>query len=173
MISTWTKGIIYFLSCLLLQVLIFNNIYFLRMATPFIYLLFIIKLPLGTPKPFIILISFLMGFAIDMFSNTPGIHAAACTLTGFCRPFIIEWQFIGKDKPEVGAPSFALFSKWGYFRYLTTLTLIQNIMLFLVESFTHFDPLYLLIRVVGSTLLTVLLLFAIESLNFEYLKNEG
>ena len=173
MISTWFKVIIYFVCCVLLQVLIFNNIYFLRLATPFIYLLFIIKLPLSIPSSFVTVISFLMGFTIDLFSNTPGMHAAACTLVGFARSYIVEGLFIGKDLPESGAPSFALFTKWGYFRYLTMLVLIQNVMLFFVESFTLFDPIYLLLRVGGSTILTVLLLFSIEALNFEYIKSEG
>lgn len=173
MISTWVKGIVYFVCCVLFQVLIFNNIYFLRLATPFIYLLFIIKLPLSIPSSFVTIISFLMGFTIDLFSNTPGLHAAACTLVGFARSYIIEALFIGKDLPESGVPSFALFAKWSYFKYLTMIVLIQNVMLFFVESFTLFDPIYFLLRVGGSTILTVLLLFAIESLNLEYIKSEG
>ena len=39
------RGLVYFVVLVLIQVLILNNIHFLRIATPFLYLYFIIKMP--------------------------------------------------------------------------------------------------------------------------------
>ena len=83
------RGLIYFVVLVLIQVLILNNIHFLRVATPFLYLYFIIKMPVGTSRDVVVLSSFLIGLVIDMFSNTPGIHAAAFTLAGVIRETLI------------------------------------------------------------------------------------
>ena len=42
------RGLVYFVVLVLIQALILNNIHFLRIATPFLYLYFIIKMPVGT-----------------------------------------------------------------------------------------------------------------------------
>ena len=43
MINNLLRGFIYFVVFVLIQVLILNNIHFLRIATPFLYLYFIIS----------------------------------------------------------------------------------------------------------------------------------
>lgn len=85
MINNLLRGFIYFVVFVLIQVLVLNNIHFLRIATPFLYLYFIIKMPVGSSRTQVVFFSFIAGVVIDTFSNTPGMHAAACTLAGFCR----------------------------------------------------------------------------------------
>ena len=111
------RGLVYFVVLVLIQVLILNNIHFLRIATPFLYLYFIIKMPVGTSRDLVVLFSFLLGLVIDMFSNTPGMHAAACTLAGFIREPLIRF-FMGKDLPEGIYPSYKTFGYGGFFRYV-------------------------------------------------------
>lgn len=89
------RGLVYFVVLVLIQALILNNIHFLRIATPFLYLYFIIKMPVGTSRDLVVLFSFLIGLVIDMFSNTHGMHAAACTLAGFIREPLIRF-FMGE-----------------------------------------------------------------------------
>ena len=88
------RGLVYFVVLVLIQALILNNIHFLRIATPFLYLYFIIKMPVGTSRDLVVLFSFLIGLVIDMFSNTPGMHAAACTLAGFIREPMFDPLFL-------------------------------------------------------------------------------
>ena len=82
MINNILRGFIYFVVLVLVQVLILNNIHFLRVATPFLYLYFILKMPVGSSRTNVVFFSFLIGLTIDVFSNTPGMHAFACTLAG-------------------------------------------------------------------------------------------
>ena len=156
------RGLIYFVVLVLIQVLILNNIHFLRVATPFLYLYFIIKMPVGTSRDVVVLSSFLIGLVIDMFSNTPGMHAAACTLAGFIREPLIRF-FMGKDLPEGIYPSYKTFGYGGFFRYVLTL--------FLIESLTLFDPLFLAIRIGASVVTTTLLICTIEAFNIETQKS--
>ena len=99
MINNILRGFIYFVVLVLVQVLILNNIHFLRVATPFLYLYFILKMPVGSSRMNVVFFSFLIGLTIDIFSNTPGMHAFACTLVGFIRHLLIQ-LLMGKDLPE-------------------------------------------------------------------------
>lgn len=171
MINSILRIVLYFVVCVLLQILVFNNIYFFRVAIPFVYLYFIIKLPVGMSPSKVVFLSFLIGLVIDLFGNTPGMHAAACTLAGFSRRPLIHF-FAGKDFPEGVCPSFKTFTYGGYLRYVLSFVFVQCAVLFLVESFTLFDPLFLLIRLVASVLLTTVLLMAVEGFNLELQKSE-
>lgn len=165
------RGIIYFIVLILVQVLILNNIHFLRLVTPFLYLYFIVKMPVGFTSSRVTFFSFLLGLIIDIFSNTPGMHAAACTLVGFIRPAIIK-ILMGDELPDTVTPSFKTFGYGGFLRYVIVLVILHHITLFMLESLTLFDPLFLLIRIVASIAATTLLICIVEAFNVEGQKNE-
>ncbi|MDH6358276.1 rod shape-determining protein MreD [Parabacteroides sp. PF5-9] len=166
MINNIIRSLIYFVMLVLVQVLVLNNIQFLRMATPFLYLYFILKLPFGISRSQLIFASFLIGIVIDAFSNTPGMHAASCTLVGFlCDPFIRF--FIGKELTDGTFPSYRVFGFAGFLRYTLTIVLIHHTTLFLIESFTLFDPLFLILRIFASAVTTTLLICIVEAFNME------
>ena len=170
MINNLIRALLYFVVLVLVQVLILNNIHFLRIATPFLYLYFIIKMPVGSLRDLVVLFSFLIGLVIDLFSNTPGMHAAACTLTGFIREPLIRF-YMGKDLPDGIYPSYKTFGYGGFFRYVLSLVLIHHVTLFLIESLTLFDPLFLAIRIGASVITTTLLICTIEAFNIETQKS--
>ena len=161
MINNLLRGFIYFVVFVLIQVLILNNIHFLRIATPFLYLYFIIKMPVGSSRTQVVFFSF---------SNTPGMHAAACTLAGFCREPLIR-VFMGKDLPEGIYPSYKTFGFGGFFRYVLSFVLIQHTTLFVIESLTLFDPLFLVVRIISSVVMTTLLICTVEAFNIESQKS--
>lgn len=162
--------LISFVLLVLVQVLILNNISFLRLATPFLYLYFIIKLPVGYSPSKVIFLSFLIGIVIDAFSNTPGMHAAACTFAGFARQLIIK-VYKGSDLPDSIFPSYKTFGYGAFFKCVITLVLIHHLTLFLLESLTIFDPLFLLIRILASTAMSTLLICIVEAFNIDAQKN--
>ncbi len=166
MINNVLKGAIYFVVFVSLQVLILNNIHFFRIATPFLYLYFLLKLPVGISRTHVLILSFLTGLVIDSFSNTPGMHAAACTLAGFVRDPLIR-LFMGRDLAEGITPSFHSFGPGGFLRYAVTFVLIHHTALFLIESFSLFDPLFLVLRILSSVILTILLVCTVEAFNLE------
>lgn len=170
MINNLIRGLLYFVVLALVQVLILNNIHFLRIATPFLYLYFIVKMPVGSSRDLVVLFSFLIGLVIDVFSNTPGMHAAACTLTGFIRGPLIRF-YMGKDLPEGIYPSYKTFGYGGFFRYVLSLVVVHHVTLFLIESLTLFDPLFLTLRIGASVVTTTLLICTIEAFNIETQKS--
>ena len=64
MINNLLRGFIYFVVFVLIQVLILNNIHFLRIATPFLYLYFIIKMPVGSSRTQLGDLTFMARFVI-------------------------------------------------------------------------------------------------------------
>lgn len=112
----------------------------------------------------VLLLSFLIGLTIDLFSNTSGMHAAACLLAGFIRQPLIQ-LLMDKDLPEEMSPSYKAFGYGVFFRYVLLFVLIHHIALFLIESMTFFDPLFLFIRIGASVAASVLLICTVEAFN--------
>jgi hypothetical protein len=98
-------------------------------------------------------------------------HAAACTLVGFARPFIIR-IFMREDLPENFIPSYRTFGYGGFIRFTLVIVILHHVFLFLIESFTLFDPLFLTIRIVAGITLTTLLICMVEAFNRESRRNE-
>ena len=170
MANSIIRGLLYFVIFMLLQVLVLNSISFLRIATPFLYLYFLIKLPVGVSNSVMLVLSFLTGLVLDMFTNTPGIHAAACTFSGFYRENLIR-LFIGKDFSKGVYPSMDAFGLGGFFRYALSFVALHHIILFLIEAFTLFDALFMLVRILSSMLITVLFICIVEAFNMEAVRN--
>lgn len=171
MINNIIRTVIYFLIFVLLQVLVLNNIHYLRVATPFVYLYCLLKMPVGTSRSLILIYSFIIGCTIDMFSNTPGMHAVACSLAGFVRAPLIRF-LQGEELPDGIYPSYQTFGSAGFIRYVAFFVAIHHIALFLIEALTLFDPFFLLLRIGASVLTTVLLICVIELFNFESQKSQ-
>src|SRR4051794_18791696 len=83
---------IYLLLFLVLQIFLFLHVAFLNgVALCFIYVAFFLMLPYQMSHVALIFIAFGMGFTVDVFYNTNGIHAAASVFIAFLRPYIINF----------------------------------------------------------------------------------
>lgn len=160
MLSSYIRFTILFVILVLLQVLILDHISFLGYATPFIYIYLILKLPIGINRYLIILIGFLLGFIIDLFCNTPGMNAAATTCIAFFRR-PIQGLFFERDDFESYTPSLSVLGA-GFMKYVILSVLIHHTILFLVESFSYFNIIVVLLKILSSSIITSLLIFAIE-----------
>ena len=69
-----------FLVFLLVQVLVLNQVHLFDSATPLLYIYMVLLFPRNYPKWGMLAWAFAMGLGVDMFSNTPGVAAAACGL---------------------------------------------------------------------------------------------
>jgi rod shape-determining protein MreD len=90
MINTIIRFGLIFISLVLLQVLLFNNIQFSGYINPYVYIMFILLLPIEIPSWLLLILSFSIGMIIDFFSGSPGIHTSATVLSGFVRPYVIS-----------------------------------------------------------------------------------
>jgi rod shape-determining protein MreD len=158
------QNIFRFILLVLAQVLVLNNIQFLGFINPYIYILFIISLPVRMPRWAVLILAFGLGLTIDMFSNTPGMHAFASVLIAFLRNGIIR-LFISIDEGNNPTPSYYTFSVATYVKYVVFMVLIHHTTLFILEAFSLAHFWLMLFKIILSSFVTVLLILGIQSLN--------
>ncbi len=156
------KHIIRFILLLLTQVYILNNVLFLNIINPYIYIYFILLLPFNIPTFLRIILGFIMGFSIDLFTGSMAIHASATTFIAYFRPFILSLfaPFDGYEKNT--EPTLQYYNLSWWLKYATTTTGIHHFTLFLMEVF-HFKNMYFLfLKTILSTMLTVFLMTLLQ-----------
>ncbi|MCC8147330.1 MAG: rod shape-determining protein MreD [Bacteroidales bacterium] len=162
--NTWLKLILLFVLLFFLQVWLFNKIHLFGYATPLLYIYLILKLPVDMNRNVVVVIAALTGLLIDVFSYTLGMHMLATVVAGFMRYYLLK-IFTPRDMFESVLPSFSSFGYSLFLRYAGFVVLIHHILLFSIESLSLFDPVNLILRIVGSFILTMFLIFAFESIN--------
>lgn len=161
--SDYLHRILWFIGLVLLQVLILNNVHIAGYATPFLYAYFILKFPSGTSRNGLMLWAFFLGLTIDVFSNTPGMNAAATVFLAFLRPSLLN-LFVPRDIIDSIVPSFKTMGVASYIKYVIAGVFVQSFTLLSIEFFSFTSIWLLLLRVVACTLLTVVCILAIEGI---------
>lgn len=159
------REVIYFFVFVSLQALVINNIHLFGIVTPFVYMYVVLKFRIDLSRSGVIVLSFLLGLIIDVFSNTIGIHAATCSLIGFIRNPLLEQFADLKELPDRSMPSIRLLGLSKFLRYALILVTVHHAILFTIEAFSFFQPWQMFIRLISSVFLTLLLIFIIEAFN--------
>jgi len=151
------RNISRFIVLVLIQVLILNNIEFSGYINPFLYVLFILLLPFETPAWLLLVSGFVLGLTVDLFMNTPGLHAAATVLMAFVRPFVLR-IFAPRDGYEPGTyPRIFYYGVSWFFKYSALLILIHHFFLFYLEVFRFTDFFSTFFRVILSSVFSIIL----------------
>lgn len=153
------------LACLLLlvQVLILNNIHLGNIATPFLYIWLILKLPNDLSRPLTITIGFFLGLIVDLFANTPGMHAFATSFLAYMKEPLME-LYVPREDAKNGVASIKLMGMGAYLRFLISAVLLYCTTLYIIEAFTFFNPGLLVLKIIASSVFTFLLIIGVESL---------
>jgi rod shape-determining protein MreD len=154
--------LVMFVTLFLVQVLILNHVHLLGVGTPLLYVYFVITFRRNSPKWLVLVSCFLLGLLIDIFSNTPGLAACVMTLVALAQTYLIELVVPRDSADDLEASTTALgFSK--FVTFSTLLTLLYCLVFFALEAFNFFDVLLWLARSAVSSVLTIVLILAIES----------
>ena len=164
--SDLVKNIFRLVIFILVQVYVLDRIPHLhRFIVPYLYFLFILWLPFSVSRLGLLFIGFITGLILDYFANTPGLHAAACVLIAYARPFIIS-LLIPKDTSEINyrEPSPRGMGWAPYSLYVFVLTLLHHTYLTLLEWLEFGTFLDFIIKVAATTGISLLLIFTVELL---------
>lgn len=164
--ATILTNLIRFILLILLQVLFLKNTGYYNLATPYLYILFIILLPFEIPNFLLFLLAFLTGLTVDLFYDTLGLNAAACSLLALVRILFISVTvqkdgFDNEPEPRLGLMGF----RWFFF-YAVILTFFHHLVLFTFEVFRFSEVPYILLRTLLSSLFTVFLILLAEFIFF-------
>lgn len=153
--NTAVSHIIRFVLLLLAQVVIFNHVNFLGYINPYIYIIFILLFPIRDTRLSLLLVSFLLGVLVDMFSDSGGVHAAAAVTLAYARPVLLKTSFgmlyehhnIKFNSSELG----------NLITYVTLSAVLHHFILFSLEIFNISSIILILKKTLFSSIFTILL----------------
>jgi hypothetical protein len=146
--------VIVFLVYLSLQVFLFDNMVLFRTAFCFVYVGFILLLPLQISTTLLITVSFLAGLIVDMFYSTPGINASASVLIAFLRPYWLGLITPRGGYEEIDIPRLKTLGFSWFITYSIPLIFIHHLSLFIVEAGDLFNFWFVINKTILSTIYT-------------------
>lgn len=147
----------------LAQVIVFNHICLFNVAVPLVFIYLLVRLPITLSVNWMLTIGFFLGLTVDIFSDTYGMNTLACTIEAMMRKPILRLYVPREEDLTRPEPSMYSLGTATYLKYLPTLTLLYCSLIFLIEAFTFFNPVRLLLRIVFSTILSMALMIGIDS----------
>ncbi len=151
-----------FILLVLTQVLIFNTLNFLGFINPLVYVIFFYWYPIKGNRALFMVTAFLLGFIIDVFSDTLALHSIASLTVAYVRPIIMRFCF-GVNY-EFQNFSFKNTTKVQRVTFLGLLILIHQVVFFSLEvlSISHF--LLILKKVFATGIVTLIVCTLFSSL---------
>lgn len=156
------KRLIWLVVFAMVQVLILNRVHLFGVATPLLCVYFVLQYRLGEPKWALLLWAFALGIIIDIFSNAPGVASASLTLAAALQPIFLN-LFVSHDAEENLRPCIETLGIVSFTYYCLIQVFLFCLVFFTLDVFSFFNWVYWLECVVGSTVLTLLLILVIDS----------
>jgi rod shape-determining protein MreD len=164
MVNEIVRQVIRFLVLVLAQGLILKNVEPGFYINPFLYLLFLIQLPFETPNWLVLVIAFVLGFFVDIFYSTMGMHMAACTFIGWFRPRILRFMS-PRDGYEFSArPTVQDMGRAWFITYALLIIVTHHFILFYLEMFSFREFFTTFLRVIISSSATLVLVIVTQYL---------
>lgn len=159
--------VVLFFVYLFVQVLLLRNLVLFNTAFCFLYIAFILLLPIETNSLILMLAGFLLGFSVDIFYDSMGLHALATVMMAYLRNF-----WLNTITPQGGYESSATATlaangfQW-FLVYSLPLVFLHHLVLFFVEAsgFTMFW--YTMLKIVASLLFTMSVIILLQFLTHQ------
>ncbi|WP_036195643.1 hypothetical protein [Maribacter antarcticus] len=160
--NSFLINLLRFTLLVLVQVLIFNRLNLFGYINPFIYVLFIYWYPVKKNRTTFLIVSFLLGFFIDVFSDTLAINAAATATIAYFRPVIM--RFVFGVNYEFQSFKLNSITKAQQFTFLALLIVIHHVTYFTLEIFSFANSLLILQKTLMTGLASLVLCLLFISL---------
>ncbi len=145
------------IGLVLLQIVVLNNINFLGYINPFLYIIFIFLFPIKKIDSSLILLSFFLGLAIDIFSNTGGINAFATLFIAYVRIPVLK-SILGKREIDYSITSLFKLPFFRLFLYVVILTFIHHFIVFGLEYLKWSNFGLILLKTFLTSIFTIILI---------------
>lgn len=143
---------------IVLQVLVFSHFNHFDYGIAFVYLFFILFLPVQIKKWQLLLVAFFTGFLVDLFTGTYGLHALSITFIAFIREFLLK-QIASRYREDEGNEfRLHMLKNRQFFVYAFFTSLIYSVIFFTFDYFTLSSLTKLALQISYSTAFTFLVL---------------
>lgn len=147
-----------FIVVILLQGLLINNLHWLGVFHPYIYIIPLIMLPVSLPRWAEMLIGAVLGLLMDMICSTAGVHMAATVAVAYFRPLLI--QRLVQDAQRISTQMCSLtMGDWQFLTTLGVMITFHHLLVFLLEAWSLQHLWWLILTTLLSSLITFLIGF--------------
>lgn len=157
-------GLIYIIG----QVMLFNHLTIMQMATPFVFTLFLFTLPFATPLWLSYVLAFVVGLTVDLLSSAvpTGLHAFSCVLAMSLR---VPWAayITASNFRSLGEISFRTQSVVWFASFLFPLILLHHLAYFMLEAMQWATLGTTLLKALLSTLYSFVFMFILTYLFYK------
>ena len=163
MTKTVIQFIVLFVVLILLQ-LVCNKIVLWGIAMPVVFIYLILRLPVNLHDGWVLTIAFFTGLLIDIFNNTPGMNALACTVMAAVRRPVFTLFVSRENDMNIPIPSVDSMGVGDYLKYMAVLVTLYCALIFMIQAFSLHDIGLTLARIAGSSVLSIIIIFGLDSL---------
>jgi len=162
------SGIFSFISFflyLLVQVLILKKLVLFDTSFCFLYVAFILLLPIETNNLVLMLAAFFLGFGIDIFYDSLGIHALSLVVVAYARNY-----WLSSITPQGGydageGPTLAVNGFQWFLVYTMPLVFLHHVVLFFVEAGGFSMFWFTMLKIIGSLFFTMTVMVSLQYLS--------
>ncbi|MCB0763405.1 MAG: rod shape-determining protein MreD [Flavobacteriales bacterium] len=166
MIGTVISNLLRFLVLMLLQVLLLDQLDVANgYVVPYLYVLFLLMLPLELPGWAGLIIGAITGFTMDLFSSTPGMHMSACVVMMYLRIHLLRIITPREGYEHTMRASIPSMGFTWFITYAGLLILAHHLWLFFVELYSFDRFLGTLLRGILSAAFTIVLVILAQFLS--------
>jgi rod shape-determining protein MreD len=157
------RSVVSFIVLIVLQLLVFNNIGISSMEiTPAVFVLFILLLPFETPKWIVLLMSFIMGMIIDLFTDSYGLSASSNTLIAFIRPMALQYLSPRGGYDTGSSPRISALGIVWFVKYALILIFFHQVSYYFLDNFGFHNFFHVFTKILIGTVFTFLIILVIQ-----------
>ncbi len=159
--------VIYFVLYLLAQVMLFKQLVLFNTAFCFLYVAFILLLPIETNSMILMLVAFVLGIGVDVFYDSLGLHAFSLVLVAYLRNY-----WLGTITPQGGydageGPTLAVNGLQWFMVYALPLVFVHHFVLFFTEAGGFGIFWFTMLKVITSLVFTMGVILFLQYFSFE------
>ncbi len=158
MVQIFQSIVFRFISIILLQILVFNNIPLFNFSIPYVYVLFLIILPFEINNVLLLFLGFFSGILVDLSLDSLGVHAGASVFMVAARPYILRYIALRGGYLVNTQPLLSDYGMAWFLKYAIIMVSIHHVVLYFYYSFSFVDYGFLMWRVIVNILTTLFLI---------------
>jgi hypothetical protein len=142
--------------------------------TPYFYFVFILWLPFSISRFWLMVVAALYGLFFGYLILAPGLHAAACVLIAYLRPFLIN-ILLPREVKEMNftEPSFKSMGLTAYAFYAFILIMIHNAYLIFLQWLTVGNLWFFILKTILTSIVSIVLVTVTEMIFSRTQKNRA
>lgn len=154
-------NVVYFFLYVIAQVLLFKRLVLFNTSFCFLYVAFILLLPVETNNLLLMVLAFLLGFTIDVFYDSLGIHALALVTVAYLRNY-----WLSSITPQGGydansSPAITNGVQW-FLVYSVPMVFVHLALLFFIEAGGFGMFWFTMLKIMASLVFTVSVMLMLQ-----------